>query len=220
MARRKKEADVPALEPVDDPEDRAELFRDAKGQWDMLMNTKASRQEEVKAKQQLVKVVEKQIADLFRRVKMQTSLNRDDLEDHFNLLNIEDEDVRAARLAARRELYRALPLGEQAELFPEDTGEHAAGIIHEPGTNGDEDASAGFTFEQGKQAGLAGKTAGDNPFAKRLKAHHTWEAGRMSGQAELAHDMDPATGTAPEPAESERRPRGRRSAAEAPAGTA
>lgn len=202
MARgRKKESDTPALEPISDPEDRAAILRDCKDEYDLLENKRANQLE-------LVKAVNKQIGNMFRRLKTQLGITRESIEHHFGLLNIEDEDVRAARLAEMRELYRALPLGEQAELFLDD-GDSAAdddGVVQEAS----QDAAAGFTFEQGKQAGLAGKQADDNPFAKRLKAHHTWEAGRMAGQAELAHDMDPETGSAAEPAESERRPRGRK----------
>lgn len=221
MARKK--SDKPALPPVEDEEQRAKLIQDAKTEHDQLLTRLANQRE-------LTKAINKQVTDLFRRLKSQLGINRGVIEEHFAKVNIEDDILRAQHLAWMRELNRALPIGEQTELFPEDedaaaageTGEMAAGVVHEPGTNGIGN-TGGLTYEDGRQAGLAGKPAADNPFSKRLKAHHTWEAGRMAGQAERAHEMDAETGSAePDERRSGQAPRSKRRsvADEAPAGTA
>ena len=47
----------------------------------------------------------------------------------------------------------------------------------------------GLTWEDGRQAGCAGKAKTENGWPKSSKSHHVWNAGWLKGQKELAKEM-------------------------------
>ena len=89
-----------------------------------------------------------------------------------------------------RENFEALGVGDQLNFLT--VAEKANG-----GNDGKPKKSAGGTMAFGKQAGLEGKSASDNPWDEHDASHEHWHTGWLEGQAQRAKDMKKAPAKKP-----------------------
>lgn len=164
-------AAAPEMSPEERASARAECIRRHKQNFDTLAAERRGFQEQAKGKG-------KQISNLFRLMKNDLGMDREDAEKAFLLVDLE-VDNRDRTINTIREIFQACGVNQQTDFL---------GVLDQDGAAGGEKAAtsegSGYTYETGRVAGLEGKPMEDNPHVTNSAAWKIWNEGWQKGQAE------------------------------------